>query len=171
MPAPQPPLTLDELQDALDRLGADRSRWPRTLAARADALITDDLRARRVVAEADALVRLLNESQVASPGADLVGRILSRAPSPPPARPVDVPQGWWVRVTEALGLDLLGSGLRPAAALCGALVLGLGVGYGGDGLTALGAVTEISAEAIDGFALGLMDADGDVGALPSEAPS
>ena len=145
---------LAAFQDLLDRHGAEIDTWPAALREPALTLYRQDPAVRKLVAEAEALGALLKRAEVDPPDAALIARILSTAPTGPAARP-NGRIAPWSRVMEALGLDVLGSGWRPAMTLASALIVGLSIGYVGDLDLWVPGRSPIAAEAIDSFALGL----------------
>ena len=149
---------LAAFQDLLDRHGARIETWPHALRRPALALCRRDPAARRLVVQAETLNTLLTQARVDPPDAALVARILATAPGGPAAQPSRRPARW-SRLTEALGLDVLGGGWRPALTLASALLVGLWVGYAGDLDFQVSPWSLIAGETIDSFALGLTDFD------------
>lgn len=106
-------ITMNEFAAALDRHGADLSRWPPGLAADARALSAGDLMAAKLLAEARDLAGLLGTAMRPAPvDAPLAGRIAAAAIAP----------------REPPGVELH-STRRLAAFAAVALVLALGLGF------------------------------------------
>ncbi|MCA8931213.1 MAG: hypothetical protein KDA49_02020 [Rhodospirillaceae bacterium] len=152
--------TLDAFQDLLDRHGSHLDTWPADRRAEAEALCRQDAAARRLLDEAAGLATLLDHSRVAPPDGDLTARILATAPTWP-LRRAEPRRGFWQALVEGLGLDTLGSGLRPAMALASALVLGLSLGLATE--IGFGSTSDsvIAADTIDGYAFGFLGATDD----------
>jgi hypothetical protein len=74
-------MTLAEFEQLLDVYGADRTRWPVEARAGAAQLVTRDVAARRLLAEAEALDRVLQNAPAAAPAAEaaLAERIVAAA--------------------------------------------------------------------------------------------
>ncbi|MEZ5851459.1 MAG: hypothetical protein R3D68_12510 [Hyphomicrobiaceae bacterium] len=79
------PLELHQLDDLLDCYGADAERWPAGKRAAAEALLATSAQARRALADAAALDRLLAKAPAVQRSADaaLVDRIVAAAMSEP----------------------------------------------------------------------------------------
>src|SRR5262245_58863389 len=78
-------MTLVELEQLLDVYGADRVRWPAEARATAAQLAASDARARRLLAEAEALDRVLKSAPVPALAAEaaLAERIVAAAQRSP----------------------------------------------------------------------------------------
>lgn len=152
--------TLEAFQDLLDRYGPRLDTWPADRRAAADALCRQDADARRLLDEAAALATLLDRSQVAPPDAALTARILATAPAWPLKR-AEPRRSFWQSIAEGLGLDTLGSGLRPAVALASALVLGLSLGLATEIGFSSSSDSLLTADTIDGYAFGFLGVSDD----------
>lgn len=134
---------IDAFQKFLDSHGSDRTRWPAAARLRFATLTANDSEARRRLAEAQALDRLLDQAPMPSEerrGA-LIERIVASAKTQPPqAAAAIVPVQ--PRNRGALMQSLVGT---PVAALLAAsLLLGIFVGVSGAASPALQSVATIS---------------------------
>ena len=136
----------EALERLLDIYGADRTRWPARERLRFASIISEDKQAAKMLAEAQALDRLLDQ---ATPAGDagleaLKGRIMAAALADRPARmvPAATTAGHGAAITSLSmvreqraarrGGAVAGSGEWPAAAvLAASLVLGVMLGWGG----------------------------------------
>ena len=108
-------MTIERLRDILDAYGADPLHWPPNERITAQAFAARDPRAVALVAEAEALDRLLDMAPVQAPSAALAARVLARRPK--------------VSWLQSLWRDLFPGtpAWRPALGLCAALMMGVGV--------------------------------------------
>jgi hypothetical protein len=134
-------MTLAELGQLLDVYGADRVRWPAEVRAAAAPLIAKDAEARRLLAEAEALDRVLDSAPVPPLAieAALAERIVAAAQRSP--RIVKLEEARPVAATpvQAAGLPavatvsprrarLLGREARAVGLLAASLVIGVVLG-------------------------------------------
>lgn len=158
------------LEQALERYGSDRTRWPAPVRRSLAAVLASDADAKRRLAEAEALDRLLD--MMPEPEIDtraLSDRILAAAESEVPVAARPSRRVAWARST---GNPRASDTSWPAAAMLAAsLVLGAFMGLSGTFDTALQqvAVAELSDDgdretdpgelALDSGALGLFEED------------
>jgi hypothetical protein len=135
-------MTLAEFERLLDVYGGARTRWPAEARAAAAQLVARDAKARRLLAEAEALDRLLERAPLPSLAVEaaLAERIVSaaqRSPrlvrtSPGGATVVPLPTGNDVPREPVPSLSrtrrLLGADVRAAAVLAASLVIGVFIG-------------------------------------------
>jgi len=137
------PMTLAELERLLDVYGSERTRWPAEARAGAGQLVARDRAARRLLAEAEALDRVLERAPLPSLAkeAALAERILAAArrsprivsigePAAVPAAPAETrpitPWRWLgVRVRTLAGSEAGRAASLMAAALAFGVVIGL----------------------------------------------
>ena len=132
-------MTLADFERLLDVYGGDRTRWPAEARAAAAQLVARDARARRMLAEAEALDRVLERAPLPSLAieAALAERIVAAAQRSP--RIVKIPAGKSsvvsLPVSEALPQrakswkqQFLRSDVRAAAVLAASLVVGICIG-------------------------------------------
>lgn len=126
----------DLLDDTLDAFGGDVSRWPGDVRAKLDALIANDGEARRRMAEARALDKLLGQAPALPEARQraLVDQIVAKALRQP--RMVAATSAAPPRKAESL----LRANTWAAGALAASLVLGLLAGQ----LPAINALTEMA---------------------------
>lgn len=137
----------EALERLLDIYGADRTRWPARERLRFASVISDDAQAAKMLAQAQALDRLLDQATPAGNASleALKGRIMAAALAERPALGGSVgavqPHGGGASVTSlsavrerraARSSAVTGFGEWPAAAvLAASLVLGVMLGWGG----------------------------------------
>jgi hypothetical protein len=134
-------MSVAEIEQLLDVYGADRMRWPTEARAAAAQLVAKDAEARRLVAEAEALDRVLGSAPV--PGlaveAVLAERIVAAAQRSPrivkldDARPVAAAPVQTVSMPVAATASprrvwLLGRHARAVGLLAASLVIGVVLG-------------------------------------------
>jgi hypothetical protein len=140
-------MTLAELGQLLDVYGADRGRWPADERAAAAQLSARDAEARRLLAEAEALDRVLDSAPVPTLAVEaaLAGRIVAAAQRSPrivkleDARPAAAPDATPVPTAAVPAiatasprrLRLSGMEARAVALLAASLVIGVVLGNSG----------------------------------------
>jgi hypothetical protein len=140
-------MTLAELGQLLDVYGADRGRWPADERTAAAQLSARDAEARRLLAEAEALDRVLDSAPVPTLAVEaaLAGRIVAAAQRSPrivkleDARPAAAPDATPVPTAAVPAiatasprrLRLSGMEARAVALLAASLVIGVVLGNSG----------------------------------------
>jgi hypothetical protein len=133
-------MTLADFERLLDVYGGDRTRWPAEARAAAAQLAARDARARRILAEAEALDRVLERAPLPSLAVEaaLAERIVAAAQRSP--RIVKIPAGQSSVISlpgsEALAQQqvrpwkrqLLRGDVHAAAVLAASLVVGIFIG-------------------------------------------
>ena len=133
-------MTLVDFERLLDVYGGDRTRWPAEARAAAAQLAARDARARRVMAEAEALDRVLERAPLPSLAveASLAERIVAAAQRSP--RIVKIPAGQSSVISlpgsevlpqqqpRSWKQQFLRSDVRAAAVLAASLVVGIFIG-------------------------------------------
>jgi hypothetical protein len=135
------PMTYAELERLLDVYGADRTRWPVEARAGAGHLVAKDATARRLLAEAEALDRVLERAPLPSLAREsaLADRIAAAARRSPRMVRIDESSGEMIRTraanvirwpaSKAIWHPLTPSRLSGAASLLVAsLALGIFIG-------------------------------------------
>jgi hypothetical protein len=133
-------MTPAEFERLLDVYGGDRTRWPSEARAAAAQLVARDARARKLLAEAEALDRILERAPLPSLAVEaaLAERIVAaaqrsprivrigpdRLPGVSPSESAAVPP----RQARSWKRQLLRSDVRGAAVLAASLVLGIFIG-------------------------------------------
>lgn len=141
---------LEAFRAVLDAFGADRRRWPAGSVARWDALLRRSAAARRLLAEAAAFDRLLDEADggEARRPADraLADRILTAAVAKSPAKPAALPDNVTVlrprTAAPAKPPVHRRAEWRAAALLAASLLSGLYIGQQGLGDELLSSASE-----------------------------
>jgi hypothetical protein len=186
-------MTLAELESLLDAYGGDRARWPADRRAAGEALIKDDVAARRLLDEARALDRVLAHAPlpetaslkgiedriVAAALAERLagGHAVDRGLMPPEARKASTVIGLphRARTGQATAphpqLARRPSRWQPAAALAASLALGVVVGLADLAPTSALSLTSITYTSSDAeMVLASLAIDGLAGALDEDQP-
>lgn len=155
---------LETFRSLLDAYGADRARWPAGAARRWESLLRSDSEARRLLAEAAAFDRLLDQAATEadeSPASRaLADRILASAAARPLLRPSPLPGNVTVlapRRAPPPPRFARRTEWRAAALLAASLLCGLYIGQQGLGDDLLSSASETVgfAASTDTAALGL----------------
>lgn len=133
-------MTLADFERLLDVYGGDRTRWPAEARAAAAQLVARDAKARRTLAEAESLDRVLERAPLPSLAVEaaLAERIVAAAQRSPrivktaggQSPVVSLPEGRAVPPPRAASrkLGLLRGEVRAAAVLAASLMVGIFIG-------------------------------------------
>lgn len=133
-------MTLADFERLLDVYGGDRTRWPAEARAAAAQLVARDAKARRTLAEAESLDRVLERAPLPSLAVEaaLAERIVAAAQRSPrivktargQSPVVSLPEGQAVPLPRAASrkLGLLRGEVRAAAVLAASLMVGIFIG-------------------------------------------
>jgi hypothetical protein len=133
-------MTLADFERLLDVYGGDRTRWPAEARAAAAQLVARDAKARRILAEAESLDRVLERAPLPSLAVEaaLAERIVAAAQRSPrivkiaPGQPsvVSRPDGRAVSAPQSASwkLGLLRGEVRAATLLAASLMVGIFIG-------------------------------------------
>src|SRR5438046_2498673 len=96
-------MTLADFERLLDVYGGDRTRWPAEARAAAAQLVARDGKARRLLAEAEALDRVLERAPLPALATEaaLADRIVAAAQRSPRIVRIAAERGGWAPVPEA----------------------------------------------------------------------
>lgn len=162
-------MALDAFERLLEVYGGDRTRWPAEARAAAAQLVARDAKARRVLAEAEALDRVLERAPLPSltVEAALADRIVTAAqrsprivkvagrdPSVVPLRRGHVPPQQHARRWR---LGLLRRDVRAASVLAASLVVGIAIGISSLPQSVVPALADLAGSDRSGYNLALVE--------------
>lgn len=158
-------MTLSEFERLLDVYGGDRTHWPLEARASAAQLVARDVGARKLLAEAEALDRVLERAPLPSLASEaaLADRIVAAAQRSPRIVKIDsdeerqtgaVENGWQGSRAAAAPFR---ADVRKAAVLAASLVLGLYIGLSNLPQQIVPALTGVGDASRDPYNLALAD--------------